>query len=203
MRVALYARVSSESQQARGTIGSQLAVLRDRVGVKADEVVAEFCDDGHSGARLDRPGLDALRDAGMIGPLPERPTMQLDRGLRLGQDLRPAGDPRLPGRDRGQRPAGANPGRQAPADRADPLVDEWLRRAAPLHRQAQEHRRGLPLPRCRAHRDPPLDQPRPHHLPLAHPALGAALGDPLGETGQVLAALLLEAEPVGGPGDRR
>ena len=27
MRVALYARVSTESQQARGTIGSQLAVL--------------------------------------------------------------------------------------------------------------------------------------------------------------------------------
>ena len=34
MRVALYARVSTESQQARGTIGSQLAVLRERVGAK-------------------------------------------------------------------------------------------------------------------------------------------------------------------------
>jgi len=29
MRVALYARVSTESQEARGTIGSQLAVLKD------------------------------------------------------------------------------------------------------------------------------------------------------------------------------
>ena len=67
MRVALYARVSTESQQARGTIGSQLAVLRDRVGVEGEEVVAEFCDDGHSGARLDRPGLDALRDAAEAG----------------------------------------------------------------------------------------------------------------------------------------
>ena len=55
--------VSSESQQARGTIGSQLAVLRERVGAEGEEVIAEFCDDGHSGARLDRPGLDALRDA--------------------------------------------------------------------------------------------------------------------------------------------
>ena len=67
MRVALYARVSTESQQARGTIGSQLAMLRDRIGVEGDvegdEVVAEFCDDGHSGARLDRPGLAVLRDA--------------------------------------------------------------------------------------------------------------------------------------------
>ena len=34
MRVALYARVSTESQQARGTIGSQLAVLRERVGAE-------------------------------------------------------------------------------------------------------------------------------------------------------------------------
>src|SRR3954454_16141883 len=75
MRVALYARVSTESQQARGTIGSQLAVLRERVGVEGDEVIAEFCDDGHSGARLDRPGLDALRDAaeaGLIGGRADR-----------------------------------------------------------------------------------------------------------------------------------
>ncbi len=28
MRVAIYARVSTESQEARGTIGSQLEVLR-------------------------------------------------------------------------------------------------------------------------------------------------------------------------------
>src|SRR5881398_2302562 len=67
MRVALYARVSTESQQARGTIGSQLAVLRNRVGAEGDELVAEFLDDGYSGARLDRPGLDALRDAAEAG----------------------------------------------------------------------------------------------------------------------------------------
>ena len=67
MRAALYARVSTETQQARGTIGSQLAVLRDRVAAEGDELVAEFCDDGHSGARLDRPGLDALRDAAEAG----------------------------------------------------------------------------------------------------------------------------------------
>jgi DNA invertase Pin-like site-specific DNA recombinase len=56
MRVALYARVSTESQQARGTIGSQLAVLRDRVGVEGEEVIAEFCDDGHSGLGWIGPG---------------------------------------------------------------------------------------------------------------------------------------------------
>ncbi|MGH9056805.1 MAG: recombinase family protein, partial [Acidimicrobiales bacterium] len=63
MRVGIYARVSTEGQEARGTIGSQLAALRARVASEGDELVAEFVDDGYSGARLDRPGLDALRDA--------------------------------------------------------------------------------------------------------------------------------------------
>jgi hypothetical protein len=31
------------------------------------QIAAEFRDDGHSGARLDRPGLDALRDAAQAG----------------------------------------------------------------------------------------------------------------------------------------
>lgn len=63
MKVALYARVSTERQAERGTIGSQLQVLRERVTADGDELVSEYVDDGHSGARLDRPGLDALRDA--------------------------------------------------------------------------------------------------------------------------------------------
>jgi site-specific DNA recombinase len=67
MRVAIYARVSTEAQEARGTIGSQLEVLRARADAEDDEVIAEFSDDGHSGARLDRPGLDELRDAAEAG----------------------------------------------------------------------------------------------------------------------------------------
>jgi len=67
MKAAIYARVSTDSQQLRGTIGSQLAVLRARVAAEGDELIAEFCDDGHSGARLDRPGLDSLRDAAEAG----------------------------------------------------------------------------------------------------------------------------------------
>lgn len=62
MRVAIYARVSSESQEVRGTIGSQLEALRQKTSEKGQEVVGEYVDDGYSGARLDRPGLDALRD---------------------------------------------------------------------------------------------------------------------------------------------
>ena len=67
MRVGLYARVSTEAQEARGTIGSQLEALRATVAAAGDELVAEFTDDGYSGARLDRPGLDTLRDAAEAG----------------------------------------------------------------------------------------------------------------------------------------
>ncbi len=67
MRVALYARVSTEAQQVRGTIASQLEALRARAAAEGDQVVAQFCDDGYSGARLDRPGLDGLRDAAEAG----------------------------------------------------------------------------------------------------------------------------------------
>jgi len=31
------------------------------------ELINKYVDDGHSGARLDRPGLDALRDAAEAG----------------------------------------------------------------------------------------------------------------------------------------
>lgn len=67
MRVAIYARVSSESQEARGTIGSQLEALRRKMAEIGHDIVQEYTDDGYSGARLDRPGLDALRDAAEAG----------------------------------------------------------------------------------------------------------------------------------------
>ena len=43
MKVALYARVSSEAQEARGTIGSQLEVLRARVAAEdhPEELVSD------------------------------------------------------------------------------------------------------------------------------------------------------------------
>ena len=59
MRVGIYARVSTETREARGTIGSQLEALRAKVAAEGHELVVEFIDDGCSGARLDRPGLDA------------------------------------------------------------------------------------------------------------------------------------------------
>jgi site-specific DNA recombinase len=65
MRVALYVRVSTDRQQQAQTIEQQVAQLRAWVATHAGWTVREehiFRDDGHSGAKLDRPGLDALRD---------------------------------------------------------------------------------------------------------------------------------------------
>ncbi len=65
MRAALYARVSTERQERYQTIDSQLAALR-AWSVTHGHVLADahvFRDEGYGGSRLDRPGLDALRDA--------------------------------------------------------------------------------------------------------------------------------------------
>ena len=83
MRVAIYARVSTDVQEARGTIGSQLALLRERVVREGHELVAEYTDDGFSGARLDRPGLDALRDAAEAGYIERVWCLSPDRLARM------------------------------------------------------------------------------------------------------------------------
>lgn len=65
MRTAFYVRVSTERQQQAQTIEQQVALLRAYVAERPDWVVEEqhvFRDDGHTGAKLQRPGLDALRD---------------------------------------------------------------------------------------------------------------------------------------------
>ncbi len=68
---AIYARVSSARQAKDQTIGSQLAALRDHAGISRLEVPEEwvFADEGHSGATLVRPGLEALRDLAAQGCL--------------------------------------------------------------------------------------------------------------------------------------
>ena len=65
MRVAVYVRVSTANQVQQQTIDQQLARLRGRLQ-EQDLTLSEqliFRDDGYSGARLNRPGLDHLRDA--------------------------------------------------------------------------------------------------------------------------------------------
>jgi site-specific DNA recombinase len=65
MEVALYIRVSTGRQQQQQTIEQQLARLRDYVATQPDWHLDEahiYRDDGYSGAKLNRPGLDRLRD---------------------------------------------------------------------------------------------------------------------------------------------
>src|SRR5215475_13365952 len=66
---AIYARVSSKRQAKDHTIGSQLAALHDHAAASRLEVPGEwvFCDEGHSGATLVRPALEALRDLAAQG----------------------------------------------------------------------------------------------------------------------------------------
>ena len=68
---AIYARVSSARQAKDQTIGSQLSALRDHAGTSRLDVPEEwvFADEGHSGATLVRPGLEALRDLAAQGCL--------------------------------------------------------------------------------------------------------------------------------------
>ncbi|WP_205411473.1 recombinase family protein [Candidatus Fukatsuia symbiotica] len=69
--VALYARVSSGQQVKNGTIGSQLAAIKDRIRedghVLPDAML--FIDDGVSGATLIRPQLERLRDYAAAGDI--------------------------------------------------------------------------------------------------------------------------------------
>jgi site-specific DNA recombinase len=65
MEVALYVRVSTPRQQQHQTIDQQLHRLRAYVATRPDWHVTDehiYRDDGYSGATLQRPGLDRLRD---------------------------------------------------------------------------------------------------------------------------------------------
>lgn len=67
MKIALYARVSSETQAKEGTIESQIEALRDYAKVHELDIAYECLDDGYSGTTLDRPGLDQVRDLAQAG----------------------------------------------------------------------------------------------------------------------------------------
>ena len=69
IRVAIYARVSSDRQAQEQTIDSQVTALRDRVaqdGHTLDDTTC-FLDDGISGSTLRRPALERLRDLAYVG----------------------------------------------------------------------------------------------------------------------------------------
>ncbi len=68
---AIYARVSSEQQREENTIASQTASLIEFASSHDLEVPAEwvFEDEGYSGATLERPGLERVRDLAAEGQI--------------------------------------------------------------------------------------------------------------------------------------
>src|SRR3954453_8817891 len=69
LRVAIYARVSSEQQAKEDTIASQVEALKQRVAGDGLECDPELCfvDEGYSGSSLIRPALERLRDQAAAG----------------------------------------------------------------------------------------------------------------------------------------
>src|SRR5215471_18897536 len=70
-RAALYARVSTDKQEREETVASQVDLLQQTAAARGYEVLPGnvFIDDGVSGARLDRPALERLRDLVAEGAL--------------------------------------------------------------------------------------------------------------------------------------
>ena len=99
-RIALYARVSTESQTRDHTIASQLAALRDRISADGHQIEPDnvYVDEGYSGAILLRPALERLRDAAAAGQLacvyvhaPDRLARRYAHQVLLIEELRRAG----------------------------------------------------------------------------------------------------------------
>jgi DNA invertase Pin-like site-specific DNA recombinase len=85
---AIYARVSSKRQAKDQTIGSQTQALRAHAAASRLEVPEDWVleDEGHSGATLVRPALEALRDLACSGRILGR---RFDLGLWDRHDRHP------------------------------------------------------------------------------------------------------------------
>ena len=84
MQVAIYARVSTLNQQQEGTIASQVQLLKQHIQRQNWSLLPEheFLDEGVSGARLDRPALDRLRDCAQRGEFDAVVVLSPDRLAR-------------------------------------------------------------------------------------------------------------------------
>jgi site-specific DNA recombinase len=67
-RAILYARVSTEEQAKSGySLAQQIEALREYAAHEGYEVLEEVTDPGQSGASLERPGMDRVRDLVVTG----------------------------------------------------------------------------------------------------------------------------------------
>ncbi len=79
MKIAIYARVSSDTQAKEGTIDSQIEALRDYAKAHDLDIAFECLDDGFTGTELIRPGLDHLRDLAQEGQIEAALILSPDR----------------------------------------------------------------------------------------------------------------------------
>ena len=103
MRVALYVRVSTDKQTEKYGIPSQLEALRKRCQEKGWTPVIDgdseaFIDDGYSGAEMDRPALNRLREATREGRVeavlaydPDRLSRKLYHQMILAEEFEKKG----------------------------------------------------------------------------------------------------------------
>lgn len=68
MKVALYARVSSEGQDVDLSISAQIRALRDYAGKHEYQIVREFIDEAESGRTADRPAFREMIALAKIHP---------------------------------------------------------------------------------------------------------------------------------------
>ena len=72
-RAILYARVSTDEQARSGySLAQQLEALRAYCEREGYKVLEEVQDPGQSGASLERPGMDRIRDGPYKGPCGRR-----------------------------------------------------------------------------------------------------------------------------------
>ena len=81
LRIGLYARVSSEKQANERTIDSQIDSIIEYAKSLDEEIEPDlyFIDNGFSGAYLERPGLDKLRDKALSGGVTKIYVLSPDR----------------------------------------------------------------------------------------------------------------------------
>lgn len=81
LKIGLYARVSSEKQAQEKTINSQISYIIEHANTLGEKIDPElhFIDNGISGASLERPGLDRLRDKALAGDVTKVYILSPDR----------------------------------------------------------------------------------------------------------------------------
>jgi hypothetical protein len=117
-RAALSARVSTEKQEREETVASQVDLLYQAAAASGYDIAptSVFLDEGVSGARLDRPALDRLRDLAAEGAFEVLLVTVPDRLARRYASQVPPEQPQLRRRRKaaaaGRWRAGGAPGRE-------------------------------------------------------------------------------------------